>query len=264
MNSEPDENFEKEANEAREVDEKSSALAALQVRFGTRDGVSMIPERLGPQEIQWLGCWFMSCGRCGSGCGGGEALEFIAPIFDSKLDLWGRKQLAMASSRRSAIEAFSATLFAHGLHAGLELRKEAKDSATFDELLEVLGHYNHADCSEGTMDQIDPTGFSSTWPQRWLEKLQKLYPSLLLTLNALRRIAVVKQSSAEVPQHPFQLSPPRENRTMPVGLRIFFFAGAIAAGVTPGCSGMPFPFECAPAQVKGCEEENAEENEIPF
>jgi len=49
---------------------------------------------------------------------------------------------------------------------------------------------------------------------------------------------------------------------MPVGLRIFFFAGAIAAGVTPGCSGMPFPFERAPAQVKGCEEDG--EDEIPF
>jgi len=263
LNSEPDENFEKEAEDTGEIDARSAALTQLQERFGNRDGVSMIPERLGPQEIQWLGCWFMSCGRCGSGCGGGEALEFIAPIFDSKLDLWGRKHLATAPSRRRAIEAFSASLFVHGLHAGLALREEeGGEEVTFEELIDVLRHYNHADCSEGTMDQIDPAGFSSTWPLRWLDQMQKLYPSLLLTLNALKRIAAVKQSPAEGPPMPFQVSPPRESRTMPVGSRIFFFAGAIAAGVTPGCPGMPFPMGCEPAQEMECEEDG--ENEIPF
>jgi len=258
LSTEPDGNFEKQSNEPGDVDDASPVLKKLQARFGNRDGVGMIPERLGPQEIQWLGCWFMNCRCCRGGCGGGYALEFIAPIFDSKLDLWGRMNLATAPTRRSAIESFSATLFAHGVYTGMVLRDE--DEASFDELLEVLTKYNHADCAEGTMEQIDPSGFSSSWPRKWLKNLQKLYPSLLLTLNALHRIAALNQSPADVPQNPFHPSSPREARTMPVGIRIFFFAGAIAGGITPGCAAVPFPMGCEPDPEMECEEEE----ESPF
>ena len=260
MNTEPDENFEKKSNEPGDVDDASPVLEELQVRFGNRDGVSIIPERLGPQEIQWLGRWFMSCECCAGGCGGGDALEFIAPIFDSKIDLWGVKQLATSPSRRIAIEAFSATLFAHGIHTGLVLRNVGDDEANFEELVALLSIYNHADCTEGTMDQIDPAGFCSTWPHSWLKNLQTLYPSLLLTLNALHRIAALNNSHADVPQNPFQPPHPRESRTMPVGIRIFFFAGAIAGGVTPGCTAIPFPISGEPDPEMECEEEE----ESPF
>ncbi|MDG2085475.1 MAG: hypothetical protein P8K66_11065 [Planctomycetota bacterium] len=248
MNLEPNENFEMDAEDTGEIDSKSAALNQLQERFGNRDGVSMIPERLGPQEIQWLGLWFMSTGPSGSGCGGGAVLELLAPIFDSKLDLWGRKHMATAPSRRCAIEAFSASLFVHGLHAGLSLREEDVEEVTFEDLVDLLRHYNHADSSEGTMEQIDPAGFSSTWPLRWLDRMQKLYPSLMLTLNALKRISVSSEPPDEGPTLPFLLTPPSESTTMPIGLRIFFFAGAIAAGVTPGISTMPFPIGCESAQ----------------
>ena len=242
-----------DAEDTGEIYGRSAALTRLQERFGNRDGVSMIPERLGPQEIQWLGFWFNSCGPCGSGCGGGAALEFLAPIFDSKLDLWGHKHMATAPSRRCAIEAFSASLFVHGLHAGLSLREEDGEEVTFEDLVVLLRHYNHADSSEATMEQIDPAGFSSTWPLRWLDRMQKLYPSLLLMLNALKRISAASEPPAEFPTLPFQLSPPSESNTMPIGLRIFFFAGAIAAGVIPGISAIPFPIGCESAQETKCE-----------
>jgi len=259
LSTEPDGNFEKQSNEPGDVDDASPVLKKLQARFGNRDGVGMIPERLGPQEIQWLACWFMSCGQCG-GCGGGDSLEFIAPIFDSKIDLWGRKHLALAPSRRAAIDALSSSLFAHGLNSALVMRDQCEDSATFDELLLMLKHYNHADCSEGRMDQIDPSGFSSTWPMKWMLGLQKLYPSLLLTMNALKRIGAENPSPVETAQMQMLPNPPKESRTLPAGSRIFFFAGAIAGGVTPGCAGQPFPVAIGTEQQKQVQ---TEEDECP-
>ncbi|MDE0959121.1 MAG: hypothetical protein OSB12_10875, partial [Planctomycetota bacterium] len=101
-----EEHQESQPHDSEEVDELKTVQQRLHTRFGNRDGVGVLPERLGPLEIQWLARWFTNCGHC-EGCEDGYFLEVIAPIFDSKIDLWARRHLESATSRRMAIHALS-------------------------------------------------------------------------------------------------------------------------------------------------------------
>ena len=117
------------------------------------------------------------------------------------------------------------------------------------ELVKDLAIYNHVDTVGRCMDQIDPNGFGTTWPMKLVSKLTRLYPSLKLTLNALRRIAHHEQLQAEPCPCQAEMTQAVEapkNKELPTGLRIFFFAGAIAGGVLPGTNALPFPIPDEP------------------
>ena len=241
MNEQPDQNDSPKQHDS--VTEISPALTLLETRFANRDGIGMLTERLGPEEIQWLGFWFHSTASEG-GCGGGGFLEILAPIFDSRIDLWGKRHQALAPSSEAASHAMACSLFAYGLTSGTKMQDHPSGSGNIGELVEDLGTYNHADTAGHRMDQIDPNGFGTTWPMKLVSKLTRLYPSLKLTLNALRRIAHHEQRQAEPCPCQAEMTHAMEapkNKELPTGLRIFFFAGAIAGGVLPGSASLPFP-----------------------
>ncbi|MDE0960824.1 MAG: hypothetical protein OSB09_08595, partial [Planctomycetota bacterium] len=152
--------------------------------------------------------------------------------------------LESATSRRMAIHALSCSLFAHGLHMSLQMRERQEEAVSFENLLAELRIYNHFDSRDGQMDQIDPDGFGTHWPMKWVAQLIQLYPSIQLTLNAVRRIADPQQRPQEATATSIMsefVSPPVVSRSLPISVRIYFFAGAIAGGVVPGIEGQPFP-----------------------
>ncbi|HHZ89329.1 TPA: hypothetical protein EYN65_02030 [Candidatus Poribacteria bacterium] len=250
MNEQPDQNDSPKQNDSDT--ELSPALTLLEARFANRDGIGMLTERLGPEAIQWLGFWLKIAALEG-GCGGGSFLEILAPIFDSRIDLWGKRHLAFAPSPEAAGHAMACSLFAYGLTSGIKMQDRPSGSGDIEELLKDLTTYNHVDTAGHRMDQIDPNGFGTTWPMKLVAKFTRLYPSLKLTLNALQRIAynAQRQSNPQPCQveRPLEMEAPKNNE-LPVGLRIFFFAGAIAGGVMPGTIALPFPIPVKPDEVK--------------
>ena len=234
--------------------ELSPALTLLRARFANRDGVGMLTERLGPEEIQWLAFWFF----CPNGCNGGDSLEVLAPIFDSRIDLWCRRHRAFAPSHEAASHAMACSLFAYGLASGIKMQDRPGGCGDIGELVEMLKTYNHVDTPGRRMNQIDPNGFGSTWPMKFVANLTRLYPSLKITMNALRRIAVHEHESAThcafPMEHPHMMEAPKP-LCLPTGLRIYFFAGAIAGGVHPGEPCHPFPIPDEPDGVKSEEDQ---------
>lgn len=251
-------------------------ISALEARFANRDGVGLLMERLHPEALQWLDRHF----RCNQGCQSGRSLVRQAPIFDARIDLWWRNWVSTTQCSLQSRSSLATALFVTGLSIPV-LQPSNEEEWTVQELEDYLASYNHLGLN-GSNSEIDPEGFSSSWPRKFLGRLIQLCPSLQLTLHSVKRLAeqASEFDSAEGPASSFSamkamvanrlMGPepldPNDPPEFPSEFWLFLYAGAIAGGVHPGTLGHPYPQlpRCCQLHNGNDESCHTSQQEIPF
>lgn len=224
----------------------------LLARYANPDGASLIAERLHPEVLTWLEYFFF----CQHGCQSGEMFRIQAPILDSLVDLLWLKYSKKGKISHVSQKRFEKALFVAGLAIPSTQIGIDEDSWTLVDLLSFMARFNPT-LSSGTFPFLNLETLRSPWPGEFMQQIQLAWPSLRLTLHALRRITEKCQTSdpnatddqdqsvtfydlmrqkmgvdSETEVHPAASS------------RLFLLAGAIAGGVIPGVPTHPFPMVC--------------------
>lgn len=229
----------------------NQVLSTLEARFANQDGIGLLMERLHPEALQWLNHHF----GCSKGCRSGRALGLRAPIFDARIDLWWRQWISETQCPRESRTRLGTALFVTGLSIPV-LQPSENEEWTIQELEDYLSAYNHMG-SHGRNGEMDPEGFSSPWPVKFLQDLIQVCPSLKLTLHSLRRLV----EKAE--EFDFEIAPedslsamktlmvnrmmgpepidPNDPPAFPSAFWMYLYAGALAGGVLPGNLAHPYP-----------------------
>lgn len=229
--------------------DKDQLLSTLKTRFANQDGIGLLMERLNPDALQWLDKHFFS----ENGCQAGKAHVFKSPIFDARIDLWWCMFFTEAQNHLQARSNLGAALFIAGLSIPVMQLMEGEEWSV-KELEDYLASYNHLG-THGRTPEIDPEGFSSTWPRNLLAQLVQLCPSLQLTLHSVKRLARQACNSVFELKDSFsgmlsmkmgQMAGDEDNEVQlkpgfPHEMWIYLYAGAIAGGVLPGTPDNPYP-----------------------
>jgi hypothetical protein len=224
----------------------------LLTRYANPDGASLIAERLHPEVLTWLEYFFF----CQRGCQSGELFRILAPIIDALIDLLWLKfskkgKLSHVSQRRFEKALFVAGLAIPSTQIGID-----EEPWTLMDLLSFLARFNPT-LSSDELPFLNLDTLKSPWPTEFMHQIQMAWPTLRLTIHALRRMADKNpvigtpksedefQANAfhEMMRQKMGLEP--ETKTHPAASsRLFLLAGAIAGGVIPGSPTHPFPLIC--------------------
>ena len=247
----------------------------LLARYANPDGASLIAERLHPEVLTWLEYFFF----CQHGCQGGEMFRIQAPILDSLVDLLWLKYSKKGKISHVSKKRFEKALFVAGLAIPSTQIGIDEEPWTLVDLLSFMARFNPTlSCDELPFLSLDT--LRSPWPTELIHQIQTAWPTLRLTLHALRRMANkspvigTPESEEEFKAHAFHammrhkmgLEP--ENETHPeTSSRLFLLAGAIAGGVIPGVPTHPFPMVCEETVVteeQGSMPDHHEEESVDF